>query len=239
MGMQRALRKFRRIGSGTLRWLWIAVLLPLVAFLIEIIKWIWGEWASRIFGDEAVELMEGIFTTIARWFPLALQWVFNHPAEASIIWFFLVLSIITMRVYWGTRDPKGIRAFAESTLTKDKGFVVSNDSGSDLYECTVSLREINKRQVEHKNLEWGTAGNPLDETLTIKHTDKAPVFLGRAYSSIESVTTQDQLAGKHQLELMFHGNRHHHEVVSMPIYITVRMQIEAGTRSLFVENVET
>ena len=163
---------------------------------------------------------------------------FNYPIEASAVWFFLIVLVIIAIVFWQTRHPKGIHASIENSLTKGQGFVLSNDTGNDLYECTVSIREVDSKPVMHKNLEWGTSPDLRGEILTIKQMGKSPVSLNRVYSSVQSIADQDQLAGKHELELFFRGNKHNGEVVSMPIYVMVRMEVEAEIRQLFVEKVE-
>jgi len=135
MGTKRASRRLRKIKNGIIQIIW----LPVLGLLLWVVYVVWGEISSKYVGYPIVNTAEKILTSI---FPIVGNWIFNHPDLFAFILMCLTVSIVTVLVFWETRDPKGISASKDEK--RIDGVSIHNNSGDDLINCLLYLSSLRK-----------------------------------------------------------------------------------------------
>jgi len=216
MWTTRTKRRFRIIWKKSINLLWVCIIIPIWEIFKCIFGFVWEEYASKILGDKVAEMIQDWIEAVSLWLPNFILWASKHPVDISIIWFFMVLSFILIRVYSETRDRKDINVdkeileytFGHINFT---GFLITNNSEEDLQDCRIYLSEIdNNKQYRESNgdyLKWGARNlGKQNYTVDIPNTESNAIYINQIGDKLIALITREKFIGRHKLEFTFNAD---------------------------------
>lgn len=244
MGNGKFYRRLKRIGLALRPPILVGVIVVLAVALLRFLWWV----IEQLAGDAVVTFVKPYVTQFLAWLsevlPASLNWVVNHPGSSSAIFFFLILSVVTIKTYIETRTPAGLTPLLPFNPKRPYGnligAIIHNNTGDDLVNCRCHLQRVRIL----KNKKWLDAEYRLPQELYWRSEltdfirDRINIDSGNiGYIVVAAMGGQNKSArfkvkeisddyfelqkGKYEAEIIFGGNRRDNSTVTMNFWIEI------------------
>lgn len=244
MGKGKFYRRLQHIGRSLRLPILVGVIFALGVAFIRFLWWV----IEQLVGEVVVTVVKPYLTKLLDWLsnilPESMNWVVNHPVYSSIVFFFLVLSVVTIKTYLETRDPAGFVPLLPFDPKRPYGnligAIIHNNTGDDLVNCRCHINKVrvlkNKNWVEveyrlPQELHWRSELTDfIRDRISIDSGNVGCIVVAAmdgqnksARFKVKEISDDffEFSKGKYQAEIIFGGNRRDNSTITMNFWIEI------------------